>query len=211
MGLGLNVPSQSPLPPFLRGSRRFVRRNLCSLPTIAGNVVLHLCSLVPGSTAVNSSGSRMLRLAMKAVLALSCVATVAAFPAQTSPLRAPAFITATGAGVSRLARHLNASSLQFQPKLQKSSPKPTCRWLKPQLGRATFHLALMARGGAEAFDAVKRENLYGRVSAFLNKRFFLLGAVAMVSAARIAPTIGATGGLLRPELTVNKAGEISCL
>ncbi|CAM9970705.1 unnamed protein product, partial [Discosporangium mesarthrocarpum] len=42
----------------------------------------------------------------------------------------------------------------------------------------------------------------------LNKRFFLVGVACAVAFARLAPAVGATGGLLRPEITVNKAGKV---
>lgn len=66
--------------------------------------------------------------------------------------------------------------------------------------------ALVPPSGAR-HDESKTQSVYRRVTAFLNKRFFLVGAVVVLSAARLAPGFGATGGLLRPELTVNKAGE----
>lgn len=66
----------------------------------------------------------------------------------------------------------------------------------------------MVRGGAATPNTAKTQGFYERFSAFLNKRFFLLGAVMMVCAARLAPAGGVTGGWLRPELTVNKLGEI---
>lgn len=65
--------------------------------------------------------------------------------------------------------------------------------------------ALMARGGSVALKK-RSPGIYSRITGFVNKRFFLIGAVLAVSAARLNPAIGATGGLLRPELTVNKGG-----
>lgn len=100
-----------------------------------------------------------------------------------------------------------ALALLQQP--QQGQPTPTSTWFKLNPLHATHcsSPALMVRGGAATSNTVKtRQGIYERITFFLNKRFFLLGAVAMVSAARLAPAIGATGGLLRPELTVNKAG-----
>lgn len=60
------------------------------------------------------------------------------------------------------------------------------------------------KGGA---DAPKDQGFIGRVAAFCNKRFFLVGAAVVIYAAKLAPSVGATGGLLHPEITVNKAGK----
>lgn len=70
--------------------------------------------------------------------------------------------------------------------------------------------AIASRGGGEegSITAAPRwRRAYKRVASFCNKRFFLLGAATVIYAARLQPGIGATGGLLRPEITVNKAGE----
>lgn len=60
------------------------------------------------------------------------------------------------------------------------------------------------KGGA---DTPKDQGFIGRVAAFCNKRFFLVGAAVVIYAAKLAPSVGATGGLLHPEITVNKAGK----
>lgn len=145
--------------------------------------------------------------AMHAISALSCVAAVSAFSAQTPLLRVPGFATTTAASdeVRRRAHHGNFCFLPQQQRRHQRTPTCTCRML--QHGLADNGAALMTRGGGQKPDVVKEHGIYDRVASFLNKRFFLLGAAAMVIAARLAPAVGATGGLLRPELTVNKAGE----
>lgn len=70
--------------------------------------------------------------------------------------------------------------------------------------------AFMPRGGGTAADTAgwqKLPEIRRRVAAFLNKRFFLVGAAAAVACAYLNPAVGATGGVLRPELTINKGGE----
>lgn len=70
--------------------------------------------------------------------------------------------------------------------------------------------AFASRGGGTAGAGAGQKNqpgIYGRVTRFVNKRFFLLGAAVAVSLAYLNPTIGVTGGVLRPELTINKGGE----
>ena len=63
------------------------------------------------------------------------------------------------------------------------------------------------RGGGLASRKEVNQNFNRKFVTFLNKRFFLIGAAAAVSLARLAPGVGATGGFLRPEVTVNRAGE----
>ena len=171
---------------------------------------------------------------MRVVLVLSGITVVTAFPARIAlSYRSTCHATASSSAftaaaaydvsVSLLKVHQGlsvqnvhrqhrgtAQALLQQP--QQAQPTPTSTWFKLN----PFHVAhsspaLIVRGGAATSNTVKEPaGIYERIALFLNKRFFLLGAVAMVSAARLAPAIGATGGLLRPELTVNKAGESSC-
>ena len=68
--------------------------------------------------------------------------------------------------------------------------------------RQAYRSALMTRGGA----ASEAPSAYHRLKAFVNKRFFLLGAATMVTLARLFPSYGTTGGLL--SLVVSKAGEL---
>ena len=68
--------------------------------------------------------------------------------------------------------------------------------------RQAYRSALMTRGGA----ASEAPSAYHRLKAFVNKRFFLLGAATMVTLARFFPSYGTTGGLL--SLIVSKAGEL---
>ncbi|CAM9911603.1 unnamed protein product, partial [Choristocarpus tenellus] len=67
--------------------------------------------------------------------------------------------------------------------------------------------ALLTQGG-QAGDTSYRTatSIRSRVLGFANKRFFLLGAAVAVSVAKLLPWLGATGGPLRPEYTVNKVG-----
>lgn len=175
-------------------------------------------------------------LPMRVVLVFSSIAVATAFPARialshrstchttassSAFTSAPAYDARVSLKVrqgssvqkvhNRQRRRSTALALSLQP--QQAQPTPTSAWLKLNPSHATHSIspAFMVRGGAATSSAVKtRHRIYERIALFLNKRFFLLGAVVMVSAARLAPAIGATGGLLRPELTVNKAGESSC-
>lgn len=65
--------------------------------------------------------------------------------------------------------------------------------------------AVMTRGGAVSKS--QTTTVFNRIKAFMNKRFFLLGAATMVASARLAPSFGTKGGLL--SLAVSKAGECS--
>ena len=56
----------------------------------------------------------------------------------------------------------------------------------------------MLRGGG---DDAKAARAYRAVAGFLDRRYFLVGAASAVAMAAIAPTIGCTGGVPRPELT----------
>lgn len=201
-----------------------MRRNYCligaSVPSSSSDVFELRASLKRASP-------------MRAVLVFSGFAVVTAFPARialshgstchappsssTAACDVPASLKARR-GLSVQNAHsrqhrgtTTALALLQQP--QQGQPTPTSTWFKLNPLHATHcsSPALMVRGGAATSNTVKtRQGIYERITFFLNKRFFLLGAVAMVSAARLAPAIGATGGLLRPELTVNKAGESSC-
>lgn len=84
------------------------------------------------------------------------------------------------------------------------TPRPMRLRGKRTPTRRTSGPALMTRGGTAVF---KTQGSFDRLKAFLNKRFFLLGAAAMVASARFAPALGTSGGLL--SLTVSKAGERS--
>lgn len=80
----------------------------------------------------------------------------------------------------------------------------------PRLEDIDINPAFMPRGGGTAIDTVgwrKLPEIRRRATAFLNKRFFLVGAAAAVACAYLNPAMGATGGVLRPELTINKGGE----
>lgn len=176
-------------------------------------------------------------LPMRVVLVLSGIAVATAFPARIAlshrstchPTASSSAFTSAPAyyDVRWSLKVLKGSSVQKahnrQPRgstalalsqqLQQAQPTPISPWFKLNPLHATHSSspALMVRGGAGTSSTVKtRHGIYERIALFLNKRFFLLGAVVMVSAARLAPAIGATGGLLRPELTVNRAGESSC-
>lgn len=94
------------------------------------------------------------------------------------------------------SRPNSSSSVSVQVRPHSSSDcTSTCRTSGP---------ALMTRGGVTAATP-KAQSAYNRLKAFLNKRFFLLGAAAMVASARFAPALGTSGGLL--SLSVSKAGE----
>lgn len=76
--------------------------------------------------------------------------------------------------------------------------------LRVQTKHNTISSAVMTRGGA---ISKTQTTVYHRFKAFMNKRFFLLGAATMVASARLAPSFGTKGGLL--SLAVSKAGECS--
>eukprot|EP00752_Nemacystus_decipiens_P003115 g2885.t1 len=61
--------------------------------------------------------------------------------------------------------------------------------------------AVMTRGGA---TSETQTTVFHRIKAFMNARFFLLGAATMVISARLAPSFGTKGGML--SLAVSKAG-----
>ena len=44
--------------------------------------------------------------------------------------------------------------------------------------------------------------MWSKVTGFIDRRYFLVGAAVAVAMAALAPSIGRTGGILRPELTV---------
>ena len=85
-------------------------------------------------------------------------------------------------------QHVTANSL--------SQPLPPA-----QLARSVT----VIRGGAIAAKASpigKTRQIVQSVASFLDRRYFLVGAVATVALAACAPSIGRTGGILRPELTI---------
>lgn len=154
---------------------------------------------------------------MRIVPVLSCVATAYAFPSTTLLLRssrtAPSSETvlARAGDVLRRGRRNIPLFLQEKQLSLNNSRSRRCPTTWECKQNASVYMsqgsALATRGGGAPPKPEKAQSTYGRVASFLNKRFFLLGAVAMVASARLAPSIGATGGLLRPELTVDKAGE----
>lgn len=139
---------------------------------------------------------KTLAFAMRLVAAFSCFAAVFAFPAKSYLLRAPSsFAPLTP----------QADSIRRNTKYVCSMGHLTNRYMA--------HSPSMAvRGGHTASGSLTNQKGFNKkLVSFLNKRFFLLGAAAAVSLARFAPGVGATGGFLRPEVTVNTAGETSII
>lgn len=123
---------------------------------------------------------------MRLVVAFSCFAAVSAFPAPSS--------FAPSSPLVDCARH---------------NTKYVCS-VRNLTHRYMAHSPSVAVRGGHTASESRRTNQKGfnkKLVSFLNKRFFLLGAAAAVSLARFAPGVGATGGLLRPEVTVNTFGE----
>lgn len=95
--------------------------------------------------------------------------------------------------------------MHVQRPKQQSHPGQNNNWLRLDTDCNKFNPALVTRGGAAVSKTQLEGSPYYQLKAFLNKRFFLLGAAAMVAAARVVPSPGTTGGLL--SLSVSKAGE----
>lgn len=93
--------------------------------------------------------------------------------------------------------------MRLAPTLGERMHRTRDPWVRIQTNLHAYNssAAVLARGGA----ASKTQTVYHRVKAFLNKRFFLLGAATMVASARLAPSLGTKGGLL--SLAASKAGE----
>lgn len=137
---------------------------------------------------------------MRVVSALSCFAAAG-----------PLLHTSLPAGITSPISHNDAQQLTTTMRRGMSmvfkyrTPKPissTSVRLHSECTRRSSGPALMTRGGVAVS---KRQSTYDRLKTFLNKRFFLLGAAAMVASARFAPALGTSGGLL--SATVSKAGE----
>ncbi|CAM9794171.1 unnamed protein product [Ectocarpus sp. 8 AP-2014] len=139
---------------------------------------------------------------MRVVSSLSCFA--AASPLLRSQL--PFTTTATSSNDVQQLRntHLGRRSMHVQRPKQQSHPGQNNNWLRLDSGCNKYNPALVTRGGAAVSKTQPEKSPYDRLKAFLNKRFFLLGAAAMVAAARVVPSPGTTGGLL--SLSVSKAG-----
>ena len=60
----------------------------------------------------------------------------------------------------------------------------------------------LLRGGQDDAAPSGLARVYQNVVGFIDRRYFIVGAAAAVAMAAAAPSIGRTGGLLRPELTV---------
>ncbi|CAM9231931.1 unnamed protein product [Ectocarpus sp. 13 AM-2016] len=140
---------------------------------------------------------------MRVVSSLSCFA--AASPLLRSQL--PFTTTATSSNDVQQLRntHLGRPSMHVQRPKQQSHPGQNNSWVRLDSGCCnSYNPALVTRGGAAVSKTEPERSPYDRLKTFLNKRFFLLGAAAMVAAARVAPSPGTTGGLL--SLSVSKAG-----
>eukprot|EP00903_Cladosiphon_okamuranus_P017560 g16174.t1 len=103
--------------------------------------------------------------------------------------------TATRCDVRRIAMPFQRTSIRCSSNSGSSS-------LRLQAKRNTSSFAVMTRGGAAS--KAQTPPVYHRIKAFVNKRFFLLGAATMVASSRLAPSLGSTGGLL--SLAVSKGG-----
>lgn len=148
------------------------------------------------------------RFTMRVVSALSCFA--AAGPLLHTPLpfgtTSPVLPNNGSKQLTKIMRKGTASMVfECDTPRPNSSGTPVQFWLQSECTSTcrTSGPALMTRGGVTA--APRTQGAYGRLRAFLNKRFFLLGAATMVASARFAPALGTSGGLL--SLTVSKAGE----
>lgn len=154
---------------------------------------------VPGCVPhATSHGPAAARFTMRVVSALSCFA--AAGPLLRTPL--PFETTAVSNNdVQQLTMTTRrGTSMVFE---YTGPPRPNSSTsVRLQSECRTSGSALMTRGGVAVS---KTQGTYDRLKAFLNKRFFLLGAAAMVASARFAPSFGTSGGLL--SLAVSKAGE----
>lgn len=129
------------------------------------------------------------------VAAFSCFAAISAFPAKSYLLPIPSLL----APLTSLAE-----SARCNTKCVCSVRHLTYRYM-------AYNPSMGVRGGHTAPERHTNQKYFKKkLISFLNKRFFLLGAAAAVSLARFAPGVGATGGLLRPEVTVNMVGE-SCI
>ncbi|CAM9247825.1 unnamed protein product, partial [Hapterophycus canaliculatus] len=134
---------------------------------------------------------------MRVVSGLSCFTAV-------SPLLRTPLLFGTHA-TSNCRVKWAPSILQVQPSRndnqQRHATKPFPSTLERERGTRRHGPALLTRGGAAA---PKAQSGFDRLKAFLNKRFFLLGAAAMVASAKLAPSFGTKGGLL--SLAVSQAG-----
>ncbi|CAM9150685.1 unnamed protein product [Scytosiphon promiscuus] len=132
---------------------------------------------------------------MRVASALSCFAAASPILRTSLPFatKATSHLTAVNPTPSKL----NLARSDHHQRQPRTSSTRFCHG--PE--RGANGPALMARGGAAA---PKTQSGFGRLRAFLNKRFFLLGAAAMVASAKLAPALGTKGGFL--SLAVSKAG-----
>lgn len=64
--------------------------------------------------------------------------------------------------------------------------------------------------GGDAAESFGHLSGLDKIRAFASKNFFLLGMAIAVTLARVFPTLGTNGGLLRPELFIGKFG-VTCI
>ena len=94
----------------------------------------------------------------------------------------------------------------FMPAVASSAPQPLLRAPR-KLSRASIEGGRSAvpllRGGGD------NRAKYRAVAGFLDRRYFLVGAVSAVAMAAIAPTIGCTGGLPHPSSYLHPSIQMS--
>mmetsp|Transcript_10582 Transcript_10582/g.31213 ORF Transcript_10582/g.31213 Transcript_10582/m.31213 type:complete len:360 (-) Transcript_10582:691-1770(-) len=67
-----------------------------------------------------------------------------------------------------------------------------------------------AEGGIFRGGGTTTKTAIGKFATFAEKNFFLLGMVVAVTLARVFPSVGMNGGVLRPELFIGKIG-VTCI
>lgn len=151
---------------------------------------------------------------MRAVSFLSCAAaatTSSSFHPPWRPISVPQSLPSNHVSASTCYNgNLEPAAGRFAASTERSQPqrrRALAAW--KGYGNAPDPVFASRGGGTTGADVglKKQPGIYRCITSFVNKRFFLLGAVVAVSLAYLNPAIGVTGGILRPELTVNKGGE----
>lgn len=195
---------------FFRFGRRFgMRCNLENLFIRMNQCSARVCSRSLTKASIADWDAATLGLLSKAHLNMRVVSSLSCFAAASPLLRSqlPFTTTATSSNDVQQLRntHLGRPSMHAQRPKQESHLGQNNSWLRLDSGCNNYNPALVTRGGAAVSKTQPERSPYDQLKAFLNKRFFLLGAAAMVAAAKVAPSPGTTGGLL--SLSVSKAGE----
>lgn len=165
---------------------------------------------------------------MRVIQAFSCAAVASSFPictllSQVSPWNVAASSDHTRsicrghdhAQYSRVSsivqrRRTRSTTATFWNLASSSTTSLAGRRDSYDLEAHADNSAIYYRGGGiegKVVGAPKAREIYSQIVSFCNKRFFLVGAAVVIYAAKLAPGLGATGGIIRPEITVNKAGK----